>query len=253
MKLSMRWIAALALAGALAVPATPAAAAEDVFTPAQEEAIDAAIGAYLRAHPEVIVEALNALEAREQAAAEERVATTLATRRAELVSDPDSFVAGNPVGDVTIVEFFDYRCPYCKRIHPVIVELLDGDRGIRFVYKEWPILGPDSVFAARLAIAAGKRGKYKAVHDALMSARGELTADAALALAASVGLDAEALKQDVAAQTAEVDAIFKRNYDLAAALDITGTPGFVVGETVIHGADPDALAAAIAEAREGAD
>jgi protein-disulfide isomerase len=159
-------------------------------------------------------------------------------------------VQGNPKGDVTIVEFFDYRCPYCKEIEPVLDALLLEDRKLRIVYKEFPILGPPSVFASRTALAAKKQGKYAAFHRAMMAAKGNISDETVLKVAASVGLDTEKIKADMGAP--EIDRVLKANYELAEALQIQGTPGIIIGDTLIPGAvDIATLRKDIAAARKG--
>ena len=148
----------------------------------------------------------------------------LSDRHQEIFDDPATPVGGNPQGDVTIVEFFDYRCPYCKQVQPSLETLLDQDPKLRFVYKEMPVLGPSSVVAAHAALAARLQGKYDAFHNAMMAAKGQITDEVVYHVAGSVGLDVERLKRDMASP--EVDQAVKANLALAEALDIRGTPGF---------------------------
>src|SRR5262249_9457414 len=172
----------------------------------------------------------------------------ISRRQDELVRDPASPVAGNPQGDVTIVEFFDYRCPYCKQVEPHLEALLKEDPKLRIVYKEFPVLGPESLYAARMALAAQKQGKYTAFHDAMMAAKGQITQETILTVARSAGVDVARAKTDMAAP--DIQEIIKRNYALADALDIQGTPAFIVGDTLVPGAtDLDNLRRLIAEAR----
>ena len=154
----------------------------------------------------------------------------------------------SPNGDVTIVEFFDYQCPYCKKSFQILQAILKKDPGIRFVYKEFPILGPQSVFASRAAIAARAQGRYAAFHDALMNAKGTLDEATVLQIAAEVGLDTRRLRSDMMAPV--VTGVIERNYALARALDINGTPGFVIGDRIIAGAmEIQAIEQAVASAR----
>lgn len=223
------------------------------FTFQQTEAVRQIIRDYLATNPEVILEAIDALKARDQANTETRVQRALAARQAELLDDPGSPVAGNPRGNVTIVEFFDYRCSYCKTVHPTIQALLREDRNLRLIYKEWPILGPPSVHAARAALAARSQGKYVEFHSALMDVRGALDEDAIYRAATSAGLNLERLKRDMEAQAAEIQTILARNGDLARGLDIAGTPAFVVGDVVIRGAtDMATMRKVIADVRRRA-
>ncbi|MCH8834790.1 MAG: DsbA family protein [Proteobacteria bacterium] len=170
-------------------------------------------------------------------------------RQDELLNDPASPVGGNPDGDVTLVEFFDYQCPYCKTIFPSIQELLAEDRKLRFVFKEIPVLGKDSVFAARAALAARRQGKYLEFHMALMPARGKLTESRVMGLAEKVGLDVDRLRRDMAERT--IGDMIRRNLELADALGIDGTPAFIIGDTQVPGAvEIDTLKTLIARARQ---
>ncbi|MCH7957286.1 MAG: DsbA family protein [Proteobacteria bacterium] len=173
----------------------------------------------------------------------------IVARQDELLNDPASPVGGNPDGDVTLVEFFDYQCPYCKTIFPSIQALLAEDRNLRYVFKEFPILGRASVFAARAALAARRQGKYLEFHTALMSARGKLTETRVMRLAEKVGLDVDRLRRDMADGT--VDAMIRRNLELADGLGIFSTPVFIIGDTQIPGAvEIDTLKVLIARARQ---
>jgi protein-disulfide isomerase len=170
-------------------------------------------------------------------------------RQSEIFDDPATPVGGNPHGDVTIVEFFDYRCPYCKRMQPELQALLDQDRKLRFIYKEMPVLGHASVVAARAALAAQRQGKYEAFHVAMMGTKGQITEDTVDRIAESVGLDVDWLKQDMAAP--EIMRALRVNLALANALNIHGTPGFIIGNRIVMGAlDLDTLKNMIAAARK---
>lgn len=230
-----------------------ARAAEDPpFDEYQIDTIEGIIRSYLRSHPEVVIDALRAYDEEQKRVAAETLRKRMAERRQELERSPNDFVGGNPEGDVSVVEFFDYRCPYCKRVMPGLEELRQSDMGLRFVYKEFPILGPDSVLAARAAIASRAQGKYESFHNALMSSRGELSREAVVQIAAEVGLDVERLVKDMSAP--EVENIIARNYALARALGITGTPSFVIGDNLVRGAVTTAeLQRRIAEARDSCE
>jgi protein-disulfide isomerase len=223
----------ICLAAAL-LAATPLARAADAVTPAQKSAFEQIIHDYILQHPEVVIEALQSAEDKMKAQGEERARAAVVERRQELLEDPAAPVAGNPKGDVTIVEFFDYRCPYCKQVEPALEALLKEDRQLRIVYKELPILGKDSVYATRAALAARKQAKYDKFHAAMMAAKGQIDEKIILQVAASTGLDVERLKSDMNAS--EIDDVIKRNYDLAQALDIHGTPAFVIGGELVPGA-----------------
>lgn len=202
---------------------------------------------YLLREPEVLYEALQELQRRRDATEAERQRELLAEHRAALVASPDDPVLGDPAGDVTLVEFMDYRCGYCRSMAPALRSLLETDRRVRLVIKEFPILGPDSVTAARAALAAKKQGRYAEFHWALLQAR-DLSEAAILELARRQGLDPERLARDM--RSAEVERVVERNRALADALGITGTPSFVIGDALIPGAAPVArLAELIAKAR----
>lgn len=219
---------------ALLLAAPFGAAAAQPFTPEQEEAIGRILRRYIEQHPEVVVEAFEAAQAKARAEAEESAKRAIAAKRQELEADPASPVLGNPAGDVTLVEFFDYRCPYCKQVAPTLQALIAEDKRLRVVMKEFPILGKDSVTASRAALAAARQGKYEVFHHALMGLKGQLTEAAIFKAAAAAGLDVERLKSDM--ERPEIDAQLRANHDLAQALDIRGTPAFVVGGELIPGA-----------------
>jgi protein-disulfide isomerase len=231
--------------------AAPVQAAE-ALTPAQEKAVEATIEKYLLAHPETIVKALQLMQERDKAQKEQKIIGYLGDNADMVRNDPNSFVAGNPNGDVTLVEFFDYRCGYCKKFHPVLAELLKTDKNLRVVYKEFPILGPDSQLASQAAIAALIQDPklYLPFHNALMSARGNLNQQRILDIAEEIGLDIGRLKNNL--QARKIKEVIAANYELAQNLNITGTPGFVIGDTVIPGyVDVTQMRSLIQEARTG--
>jgi protein-disulfide isomerase len=234
---------------ALGLATVPCADATETVSPAQKSAIEQIIHDYILQHPEVVIQALQSAEDKAKAEAEERVRATLVEKRQELLADPTSPVAGNPKGDVTIVEFFDYRCPYCKQVEPSLEALLREDRQIRIIYKELPILGKDSVYATRVALAARKQAKYEAFHAAMMAAKGQIDEKVVFQVAASAGLDIEQVKTDM--KSAEIDDIIQRNFALAQALDIHGTPAFIIGGEMVPGAiDVATMKKKIAAARK---
>jgi protein-disulfide isomerase len=202
--------------------------------PVSRDAIEQVIREYLLNHPEVIVESLRRAEQRQREAARAKSRAAVQAHRQELVQSPDSPVGGNPAGDVTIVEFFDYRCPHCRRMVPVLRTILAEDRGVRLVYKEMPILGEESVLAARAALAARAQGKYVEAHDRLMAETGPITRATVVAVLAGLGLDEDRLRGDMDAP--EVVAHLARELALAQALGIDGTPAFVIGGELVVGA-----------------
>jgi protein-disulfide isomerase len=229
-----RPMAGLLLAGLVATGAVSAAAEEGA--PAGDlsvEQIERVVRDYLLREPEIIYQALEELQRRQQAATAERQKAALAQAQDELLSNPASPVGGNPEGDVTLVEFFDYRCTYCRRVVPALQALLEDDPELRVVFKELPVLGEDSVRAARAALASRNQDAYVDFHFALMDAT-DLSEGGILALARSLGMDAERLQRDMEAP--EIQAVIDANYALASRLGIEGTPAFVIGETLIPGA-----------------
>ena len=203
---------------------------------------------YLVYNPEIIVATMQRFEKRRAAVAQDEIKSAIAAHADELLRDSASPVGGNPNGDATIVEFFDYNCPYCRSITPDLAEAEASDPELRIVYKEIPILGSDSVFAAKAALAAHRQGKYVAFHRALMNAKGVAAEGLVLALAAKIGLDVERLKRDMGDPS--IQAAIDRNMALARALRITGTPSFVIGHEIVRGAvDLSALQALIEKAR----
>jgi protein-disulfide isomerase len=240
----------LALGGALVAAAPTLGSAAPDLAPAQREAIEGVIHDYLLRNPDVLLEALRAAEEKLNHDADIKAAKVLNDRESEVFEDHATPVAGNPRGDVTIVEFFDYRCPYCKQVLPSLQALLREDHNLRFLYKELPVLGPQSVTAAHAALAAQRQGKYEAFHNAMMATKGQITDDTVYKIAGSVGLDVERLKQDMSAP--EIEQALKANLALADALNIHGTPGFIIGKHIVPGAvDLDALRNMIADARKG--
>jgi protein-disulfide isomerase len=189
---------------------------------------------YLIDNPDVIVEALELLQARRDAAdrAHARLAIS-ANRDALFASDRDP-VLGPDDATVTIVEFFDYQCPYCKQMTGPMMALIAEDKDLRVVFKEFPILGEPSVLASRAALAAAKQDRYAEFHVALMTQRGQLTEAGILQAASVAGVDLARLREDM--KSAEIDEIVQANYRLADALGVSGTPAFVVGDEVVPGA-----------------
>jgi len=192
------------------------------------------VRAYLLRSPEVLAEAIGVLQTRQYQAGLEQQRKMIRENASVLRHDADSAVGGNPDGDVTVVEFFDYNCPYCKRIHPVLKQLLAEDKGVRFVYKDFPVLGPNSVLAARAALAARRQKKYEAFHDALLERPAKLTEEAIWQAASKVGLDVVRLQNDM--RDPAISQAIDRNISLGQVLRITGTPTIVIGETLIPGA-----------------
>ncbi len=229
-------------------PVRGAWAAEGSAGDPARQALEETIRDYLLKHPEVVEEALQVLEQRRREAEKQRDRELVKAHGEALLRDPGSPVGGNPRGDVTVVEFFDYRCGYCRGVAPDVKKLLQEDPNVRIVYKEFPILSPDSLLAARAALAAQAQGKYGAFHEALMTANGPLALPAILQIARRIGLDAARLKADM--EGPEILAAIKQNRNLAEALGITGTPAFVIGPELVSGAiDLHAMKALVSQAR----
>ena len=234
-----------AIALAAAAPATRAEQPADLSV----QQIEKIVREYLLREPEIIYQALEELQRRQAEAEAARQQAAIAENRSELLKDPASPVGGNPDGDVTLVEFFDYRCAYCRRVVSSMRALLDEDRDLRVVFKELPVLGPDSERAARAALASRRQGGYVPFHFALMAAE-DLSLQGIRAAAEAVGLDPDRLEADMLAP--EVNAAIQANYALANELGIEGTPAFVIGTQLIPGAvDKARLEQLIREARSG--
>jgi protein-disulfide isomerase len=228
-----------------------AAAAEDAKADAglSVEQIEQIVRDYLMREPEVVYQALEELQRRQAAAEAERRQTAIVDNREQLINDAGDPVAGNPDGNVTVVEFFDYQCTYCRQVVQSVRELIDEDQQLRVVFKEFPILGEASLVAARAALAAREQGAelYLSFHLALMGSR-DLSLGAIMKLAEQVGLDPERLTADMRAPA--IDQQLQANYTLAQKLGIEGTPAFVVGEEVIPGAvDKRRLAGLVEDVR----
>ena len=202
--------------------------------PAFQQAVEQVVEQYIRAHPEVIEQTLQALQTKREAEERERVSNLIATKQAELLNDPNSPVSGNPDGDVTVVEFFDYRCGYCKRVAGAVTQLQQDDPNIRVVYKDFPILGEASVLAASAALASKAQGKHLAFHEALLASEEELNQETIFVLATAVGLDTEKLHKDM--ESPSIQTTIERNRALARELGINGTPGFIIGTELVPGA-----------------
>jgi protein-disulfide isomerase len=218
--------------------------------PTQSIDLTGQMHAYIAAHPEVIVESVNNLESRRKEREAKEAVDQLGARNDEVFKDPAAPIVGNPQGDAILVEFFDYNCPYCRKAAPVVDQLIQADPGVKVLYKEFPILGPGSTFAARAALAAQRQDKYAVFHNALFAAHGPITEASTLDIAKSVGLDIGRLKTDMADPA--IEAAISRNIALAEALRIAGTPTFVTSKGITPGqVGLDTLKQMIADARKG--
>ncbi len=211
------------------------------MTPAEKDAFRAEVRQYLLENPDVIVEAMQVLQDRKTQAAAQADIDMLHANAEAIFEDPASWVGGNPDGTVTIVEFMDYRCGYCRKAYGEVEDLVKTDGNIRFVVKEFPILGDDSVISSKFAIAMRilhGDDAYKAAHDGLIGLRGSPDADTLGRLAASLGFDAAELTAKM--ESPEVMAVIQANHALAGQLNITGTPTFVIGDQMLRGYVPEA-------------
>lgn len=202
----------------------------------ERDALREEIRAYLLDNPEVLVEAMNVLQSREQDAAAQRDLMLLATNAEAIFASPDDWVGGNPDGDVTLVEFIDYRCGYCRKAYAEVAELVETDGNIRFVVKEFPILGEASLISAQFAIAVRQLHgdtAYETVHDALIDLRGEPNTETLSRLASDLDLEPQPILDRMGSD--EVMAVIKANHALADTLEISGTPTFVLKGMMLRG------------------
>jgi protein-disulfide isomerase len=240
-----------ACAALMLLAAVPVRGAEPA-TGAKQSEFERMLKEYLAAHPEAIQEALDTLASRKAAAKAEQQKATIKANRGELFSSPRQVTLGNGAGDVTLVEFFEYNCGYCKRALADLLELMNNDPKLKVVLKEYPILGPDSVEAARVAVAVRMQdagARYLAFHRKLLENRGHNGKARALAAAEEAGFDMARLERDMASE--EVTKSLDESTRLGKALAINGTPGYVVGERVVIGAlGEQVLKESIAAARK---
>ena len=241
---------------ALALVATVLAAptwAQEGMSDGARDAFRAEVRAYLLENPEVLMEALGVLEARDADAQAAADAALIEARRAAIFEDDRSWVGGNPEGDVTLVEFMDYRCGYCRRAFAEVEDLVSSDGGVRFVLKEFPILGEQSEMASRFAIAVRQLhgdDAYKDAHDALMALDADIDAATLGRLAEGLALDPAPIL--AAMESDAVTAVIEENRALAQALGITGTPTFVMGDRMVRGYVPlEGMQALLIEERAG--
>jgi protein-disulfide isomerase len=231
-------------------PARVTAAAATAGLSPDKAAMGKVIREYIIANPEVLVEAMGELEKKQEAERSNVALKAMKTYEGELYRDNESPTSGNPNGNVTIVEFNDYQCPYCKRAFPAIQSVVKTDGNVKIVYKDLPILGEASKIAALAALASVNQGKHMAMHTALMENTARLDKGRIMEIAAAVGLDTAKLETDM--QDPKLQRIIERNMAVASALGVRGTPAFVIGKNFVPGAiEADQLKALIAEARKG--
>lgn len=208
------------------------AQAQEAFTDAQKEALNALIADYIKNNPQAIMDSVQAYQVQAQIKAEEEATKKLKDHLPALTA-ADMPSAGNKEGDVTVIEFFDYNCGYCKRAFPDIQKALENDPKVRFVFIEMPILGPTSATAAQWALAAQKQGKYFEFHGALMNHRGSKEEPELTKIAKDLGLDVDKMKAD--AQSQEIIDRINSNMEIVNDLGIRGTPAFIIGKTIVRG------------------
>jgi protein-disulfide isomerase len=244
-RLTMRQLAFVILTGSLLAAPTASAAS---FTAEQRAEIVAILREALRSDPSILRDAVQALQADEGARRDEATRAVIAKNRDALLADPTDPVAGNPAGNVTVVEFYDTRCPYCRSMLPIMAALLKAEPEVRLVYKDLPVLGPASQLAARALLAAQRQGGYLRLQEALMQAAAPLTPEGIRAEAKRQGLDGDRLLHDM--DDAATSARLEANAKLARDLNVEGTPAIIVGGKLVPGAmGLPALRAAVAEAR----
>jgi len=241
-------LAALATCLVLAVAGARADTPPPSFTPAQRAEIVQIVRDAMKADPTILRDAVEALQADEASVKEAAARLAIGQAGASLTRAPGDPVAGNPDGDVTVVEFYDLRCPYCRKMLPVVADLLRADPKIRLIYKDIPILGPASVLGAKAVLAAQQQGGYQKLHDLIMAGPPSITEQSLRADAGRAGLDWDRLQHDMA--DAAIAKRISDNLDLAHALGIDGTPAYVIGARLLPGAvDLAELQAAVASVR----
>lgn len=234
--------------------ATPVSATDlSAMSNEERDAFGVEVRAYLLQNPEVLMEAIAILEQRQADAQNNSDETLVQVNSADLFEDGYSFVGGNIDGDITMVEFLDYRCGYCKKAHEEVAQLLRDDGNIRYIVKEFPILGDQSVLASRFAISTMSQAgpeAYAKVHDNLMTYRGAISEDALKTLATALNLDVDKIMGHM--DSDEVSAIISANHELGQRMQVNGTPSFIVGNQMMRGYVPlDDMKEIVAELRGG--
>jgi protein-disulfide isomerase len=229
----MRRLTCLTAAAFFAV-SSPFVLADEPLTDLTREEIEVIVRDYLVEHPEVVIEALRAYERQSAELEAAEAAKALSELTDELYNDPDTPIGGNPDGEIVIVEFFDYRCGYCRRSSADLFAVRDDADDVKVIYKEFPILGDASTLASRAALASRNQELYEPFHEALMEADIGFSQAEIMAVAADVGLDTDQLARDM--EDPEIDAYLARTYELARALGVNGTPAFIVNGTLYPGA-----------------
>lgn len=245
---ALAWAACMALAAILPAGNARADTMPSAFTAAQRAEIVQIVRDAMKADPTILRDAVEALQVNEANVKEAAARVAISHAEPGLSKAPGDPVAGDPNGDVTVVEFYDLRCPYCRQMLPVLAQMLHADAKIRLVYKDIPILGPASVLGAKAVLAAQRQGGYLKLHDLIMAGPPNITEDSLRADAGRAGLDWDRLQHDMADPA--IEKRISDNLDLAHALGIEGTPAYVIGAKLLPGAvDLAGLQGAIAAAR----
>ena len=208
--------------------------AQEANAPPARTDIEKIVREYILQHPEVLLDSIRMYQERERAAQQQKLRDAVKGHQAELSGDPTTPSAGEPGRAVTVVEFFDYRCGYCKQVSPIVAKLLSDRSNLRVVFKEFPILGPESTLAAKASLAAQRQGAYLKFHQALMATAEPITAGAIDRLASQMGLNAPKLKADM--ELPEIAAMLDKNMKLAETIGVSSTPTFVIGSELVAGA-----------------
>jgi protein-disulfide isomerase len=220
----------------------------DLKTQETLDSLHTIIRSYLIAHPEVIQEAMAALQQRQRLAQTQATSKALSDQRSAIYNDAEDQILGNPKGDVAVVEFFDFQCGFCKRVHPAIKALIAQDSNVKVILKQLPVLGPASMQAARYALAAAQQGRYAQFHEGLLQLQ-SLDDASLISLATELKLDVAKLRAD--AESPAIQRPIEKALKLAEILNIRGTPGFIIGNQIVPGAiDLDRMKSLVATARQ---
>lgn len=224
------------------------AEASEPFSDAQELSIENIARGVILKNPEIVMQAAQAFQEQQQAERANKSADAVKKNNAQLLENPSDPTAGSKNGDVTLVEFFDYNCGYCKKAHEPLTELLRTDKAVRVVFKEYPILSESSQLAAKAALAAHKQGKYLLMHNALMEYKGSVTLDSIKQMATASGINVDRMLAEM--DSADTAAVLSANLELGKSIGATGTPTFVIAEKVVPGAmGLEEMRALVSEAR----
>jgi protein-disulfide isomerase len=231
-----------------AAPATSAESGNAPFTALQKNDIRNTVREYLLDNPQVIVEAIEALQAQQQRSQQQQDHGAIAANMEQLVNSRRDPFIGNPDASVTVVEFFDYQCPYCKRMAQDLAKIAAEDPDVKIIFKEFPVFGRESTLATRAALASAKQGKYLEFHLAIMGLRGAPSENAIFRIASRLGMDLDRLRRDM--QSPSIETQIQTNLQLARQVGVRGTPAFIVGDQLVPGAmSPDQMRQLIPEKR----